>query len=139
MESCDSATPCPSGTNAGKLFSSQSNKSSSFQYSQFTDCPAGEQCFANTPCAPAESAVSVSATTNLDFSSMVSIPPYCGDQDTMRRNVGYWQVRTFSHNIFIVTDIRHSTSSHIISFTFPPYRAGVFIGMNLAIYSLLNQ
>ena len=49
---------------------------------------------------------------------MVSIPPYCGDKDTMKRNVGYWQswsiYRDESCNLFTPESIDASSYTHII-------------------------
>ena len=82
------------------------------------DCPDGEQCFANTPCTPVVSGISVSASSNLDFTAMVSLPPYCKDKDAMSRNVGYWQswsiYRDESCNLFTPESIDASSYTHIV-------------------------
>lgn len=75
VENCDAAKPCPSGTNA--------------------ECEGGQSCFANTPCgkyvSPPKEEVYAEVGI-LNFAAMVDkIPPFCEDEKTMSRNVGYWQ------------------------------------------------
>jgi hypothetical protein len=74
VENCDTAKPCPSGSNA--------------------ECEGGHFCFANTPCGATDASPVNEGGTSLgifDFASMVEeIPPYCNG-DAMSRNVGYWQ------------------------------------------------
>lgn len=73
VEDCDSAKPCPSGTNA--------------------ECEGGQSCFANSPCAEKEPDEEVEETVGVfNFATMVgTIPSFCKDRKTMSRNVGYWQ------------------------------------------------
>ena len=74
VENCDTAKPCPSGTNA--------------------ECEGGS-CFANTPCGKADASNENEGATGVgifNFAAMVDkIPSHCGDADVMSRNVGYWQ------------------------------------------------
>jgi chitinase len=61
---------------------------------------------------------SVSASSNLDFAAMASVPPYCNDKNTMSRNVGYWQswsiYRDESCNVFTPDSIDASSYTHIV-------------------------
>lgn len=61
---------------------------------------------------------SASASSYLDFASMVSVPPYCKDKNTMSKNVGYWQswsiYRDESCNLFTPDLIDASSYTHIV-------------------------
>ena len=101
VEDCGSAKPCPSGTNA--------------------ECDGGMSCFANTPCGekPPKKEESVPAG-ELNFRAMVGeIPDHCDDiNDTMSRNVGYWQswsiYRDEDCNPFTANDIDASSYTHMV-------------------------
>ena len=75
VESCETAKPCPSGTNA--------------------ECEGGQTCFANTPCGLADTNPPGESGSQgiFDFTTMVEgIPAFCNNNgETMSRNVGYWQ------------------------------------------------
>jgi len=102
VENCDNAKPCPSGTNA--------------------ECEGGQSCFANTPCGkfipPPEKEVWVDVGP-LNFAAMVeNVPPFCNDENTMSRNVGYWQswsiFRDETCNPFTAASIDASSYTHIV-------------------------
>lgn len=74
VEDCDNAKPCPSGTNA--------------------ECEGGQSCFANTPCGKAIAPPEKDVWTEVgifNFAAMVDKKSFCKDENTMSRNVGYWQ------------------------------------------------
>jgi len=102
VANCDNAKPCPSGTNV--------------------ECEGAASCFANTPCgkatAPPEEEV-VTSVGIFNFAAMVEkIPPFCDDEKTMSRNLGYWQswsiYRNETCNPFTAASIDASSYTHIV-------------------------
>lgn len=102
VENCDTAKSCPSGTNA--------------------ECEGGQSCFANTPCgssADSSSSANGVATSVFNFAAMVEkFPSHCKDDNTMSRNVGYWQswsiYRDESCNPFTAKSIDATSYTHIV-------------------------